>query len=143
VKKIKKPKKKRNPLKLSDQTRTRREFIDYDYVDKLSPEEQAFLAKFTDEYYGGAVKKGCKTDLHYSSDRKKYRELRTDCYNRNNRQNQDVYGLSKTCDKLDLIDDHPIEVYPEDALNELIDIKLTENPPKKSSNQSDTSGDDT
>jgi hypothetical protein len=50
--------KKRDPLKHSDQVRTRREFIDYDYVNQLSKEERDFLAKFTDEYYGGAVKKG-------------------------------------------------------------------------------------
>lgn len=35
-------------------TAARRDFIDYDYLDKLSEEEQAWLAQATDEFYGAA-----------------------------------------------------------------------------------------
>jgi hypothetical protein len=92
--------KKRDPLKHSDQVRTRREFIDYDYVNQLSKEERDFLAKFTDEYYGGAVKKGDAEALHYSDDKKEYDKLRKDCYNRNNEIGRCQYNLSKTTGKM-------------------------------------------
>jgi hypothetical protein len=35
-------------------TKTRGDFIDYDYDDKLSEEDRKYLAKFTDEFYGAA-----------------------------------------------------------------------------------------
>lgn len=89
------PKKKpRNPLAASDAPRTRKELLDYDYLKKLSPEELEYLAKFTDEYVGasisktksGRVKKG---HLHNT------KELAKDCYDRNNRRNNDVLGVTK------------------------------------------------
>lgn len=55
--------KKRNPLKLSDQTKPRQSYIDYDYVNKLSPSERKFLSKFTDEYYGGVFEPNDKKNL--------------------------------------------------------------------------------
>lgn len=81
-------------LEKANQTRTRKEFIDYDYIDKLSPEEKKELAQFTDEYYGGAVSK-------YENGRVKKGHLHDtikmakDCYDRNNRQNNDVLGVTK------------------------------------------------
>lgn len=33
-----------------------REFIDVDYLDRLSPEEKAWLAKFNDEFHGGCFR---------------------------------------------------------------------------------------
>lgn len=36
--------------------KSRREFIDYDYTDKLNKEEREFLAKFSDEFYGADFK---------------------------------------------------------------------------------------
>jgi len=36
------------------QTRNRAEHIDYDYISKLSDEDQAWLARFSDEYYGAS-----------------------------------------------------------------------------------------
>jgi hypothetical protein len=90
-------------LKRSDQVRTRRELIDYDYVDKLDPEARDFLAQFTDEYYGGAIKKGDPNALHYSEDQEECDRLRKDCYNRNNEMNRCQYNLSKTTGKLSQI----------------------------------------
>lgn len=87
-------------MKHSDQVRTRREFIDYDYVNQLSPEERKFLAKFTDEYYGGAILKGDKNAIHYSDDPKEYDRLRKDCYNRNNEISRCQYNLSRTTAKM-------------------------------------------
>lgn len=146
-----KKKKKRNPLNFKQQTRPRREFMDYDYVHKLSPEEKEFLAKFTDEYYGGAVKKGCKTDIHYSPDKKEYDRLRKDCYNRNNRQNIDTYGLSKMALRLvdiendvaiDELDKKASYINFEDALIEVLD-SLAEQPSQKTGDKTDAGSDDT
>lgn len=39
--------------KASNYRLTTRWLVDYDYVSKLSPEDQAWLAQFTDEYYAG------------------------------------------------------------------------------------------
>ena len=50
-------------------------FIDYNYLDKLTEEEQIWLAEFTDAYYTGANNKVSKT---WSKEEKR------DCYNRNN-----------------------------------------------------------
>lgn len=76
------------------QPRTRKELIDYDYIDKLSPEEKELIAQFTDEYYGGAVGK-TKTGRIKAGHIHNTKALAKDCYDRNNRQNNDVLGVSK------------------------------------------------
>lgn len=67
---------------------------DYDYIKELNPEEKNFLAAFTDEYYGGSVAKDKngkvkKGYLHKTT------ELAKDCYDRNNRRNNDVVSVTK------------------------------------------------
>lgn len=88
------------------QTRSRKEFIDYDYIKDLSEDEKKLLAQFTDEYYGGAVHK-TKSRIRkdgttvYGSGKIRSGhlhntdELAKDCYDRNNRQNNDVLGITK------------------------------------------------
>jgi len=76
----------------------RSELIDFDYVDKLSEEEKAWLNKFSEEYTNASFKKNkdgsfSRKNLHKGS-------LRNDCYNRNNWRNNDVYGVSKANDML-------------------------------------------
>ncbi len=76
----------------------RQDLIDYDYIDKLSHEEKLWLSKFTDEYVGGAFKKDedgshSKDNIHSDSQRK-------DCYDRNNRRNNDIYAIKKSSDML-------------------------------------------
>lgn len=79
--------------------KTRRELLDYDpvylkYLEKNHPEEFLYLAQFTDEWAGanvrkddnGRVKKGY---LHST------KELAKDVYDRNNRRNNDVLGVSR------------------------------------------------
>jgi hypothetical protein len=75
--------------------RTRQEYMDADYIDKLSPKEKEFLSKFQEEYYGASLApedspKQWKKDLH------KTKELRKECRDRNNARNRDLYSISRT-----------------------------------------------
>lgn len=90
-KKNPKRKKKRNQevypnLKKGLNSRVRQEYLDMDYIDKLSPDEKAFLDKFAGEYYGGSFNKD-GTDLT-ANDNEGYREA----YDRNNARNRCLYG---------------------------------------------------
>lgn len=74
--------------------RTRKELIDYDYVNQLSDDEKKWLAQFTDEWAGAAVEKNSVGNvkpghLHRTN------KLAKDCYDRNNRRNNDVLGVTK------------------------------------------------
>jgi len=60
--------KKRNPLNPNHQTKPRQSFIDYDYVNKLSKKDRAFLSKFTDEYYGGVFSEDDSKNLIQGED---------------------------------------------------------------------------
>lgn len=71
--------------------RVRREFLDQDYLKSLSPQELAWLNKFMGEYYGANLDfKNLKNNLH------KTKKLKKDCTDRNNKQNNDLYGVTKT-----------------------------------------------
>lgn len=74
--------------------KVRRELLDADYLQKLSPEELAWYNQFIDEYVGASVKKNKngsvkKGHLHNT------KALAKDCYDRNNLRNNDVLGVSK------------------------------------------------
>lgn len=98
--------KKRNPLNPNHQVRTRREFIDYDYVNQLSKEEIEFLKKFTDEYYGGGnFKRNEDRTFNYSKNAHKTDIERRECYKRNARQSRDLYNLLKISGRLENIGD--------------------------------------
>jgi hypothetical protein len=95
---------KRNPLNTNDQVRTRREYIDYDYVNQLDNSAKKFLQKFTDEYYGGGGFRRQEDDTYnYKKNVHKNDELRRECYRRNTRQNKDIYNLTKISGKLQVI----------------------------------------
>lgn len=65
-----------------------REFVDYDYVDKLSDEEAEFLANFSDNYYSGRFRKD--DDVNPIKNRK-------EGYNRARKQRFDIMsGRSKS-----------------------------------------------
>jgi hypothetical protein len=74
--------------------RTRKELLDADYLKKLSPEELEWYAQFTDEWAGASVSKtkSGKIKAGYLHNTK---ELAKDCYDRNNRRNNDVLGVTK------------------------------------------------
>lgn len=96
-KKLQKPKKKLNyGLNRTYMPRVRKEFVDMDYLKELSQEERAWLSKFSNEYYGRSLSKDKPhRNLH------KTKELIKDCSDRNNRQNNDLYGVTQANGLLD------------------------------------------
>lgn len=81
-------------LQLSKTNAIRREWFDMDYLEKLSPDEYRWLAQFIDEYLcanisknsNGRIKKG---HLH------KTKETAKECYDNNNKRNNDLFTVSK------------------------------------------------
>lgn len=70
--------------------KSRYELIDYDYVDKLSDDNKAWLNKFTEEYVNASLdSENLKNNFHYTDDLKK------DCYRRNNARNRDILTRAK------------------------------------------------
>ncbi len=62
-----------------------RDFIDFDYVSKLSSEEADWLNKFSTEFYGATFNNN-ETDLHQTVIK------RRKIYNENNARERDVYN---------------------------------------------------
>lgn len=73
--------------------------VDYDYVDKLGPEEQAYLAQFSDEYYAG--------DFHYSEPFHDTKELKRERYNAQNHNWNDAMTRSGAAMSLFPLDFEP------------------------------------
>lgn len=128
-----------NPgLKKELHPRTRWEYLDADYMDKLSPEEKEFYSKFNEEYYGASLAKEdepkkWKKDLH------KTPELRKECRDRNNARNRDLYSISRTKgwvesikDNEDALDDRRILQHD---LDERVIIKEIDEKTKKASSK--------
>lgn len=69
--------------------RVRKEFVDMDYMKDLSDKDKAWMEKFAGEYYGGSLNtEQPRKNIHKS------RKGIKDCFDRNNRQNNDVYGVT-------------------------------------------------
>lgn len=68
--------------------KVRQEYIDYDYLDKLSPEEKDWLNKFSEEYINARFN-GDETDIDQSA------EGRKASYDRNNARNRCLYSQLK------------------------------------------------
>lgn len=74
--------------------RVRKELLDADYLKQLSKEELLWYAQFTDEWVGANIHK-TKTGKVKSGFLHNTKELAKDCYDRNNRRNNDIYAVSK------------------------------------------------
>lgn len=96
-------------------SKVKQQYFDYDYVDKLNPEEKEWLSKFTDEYLGANL--SAPKPLH------KTKALRKDCYDRNNSRNRDVYNISKVSGALGYGEEVPerATANPEDEIIRLLD----------------------
>lgn len=74
--------------------RSRWELIDYDYIDKLSETDKAWLNKFTDEYVNANFdRKNLKNNLH------KTRELISEIDRSNNNRKTDAMTVAKASGK--------------------------------------------
>lgn len=70
--------------------KTRYELLDYDYLDKLTEKEKAWLNDFTEEYVNASLdSKNVENNLHNTE------ELKKDCYRRNNARNRDILTRAK------------------------------------------------
>lgn len=74
-------------------SRTKHEYIDFDYVDKLTEDEKEWLNNFNEEYLGGNFQHSGK-QLH------KTKAAKRDCYNRNNARNRCAYSIAKARGKV-------------------------------------------
>lgn len=92
-----------------------KELVDHDYLDRLTPEEKAWLEQFDDEYYGASFKGAV---LHPE-------DARRELYKTKNQRNQDIYGrglrtssmpVTASADQQDWTDHKPSPEYRE-ALN--------------------------
>lgn len=94
-KKTKRSKVKYSALDPSVNLKTRYELIaDYDYLNKLSEKEKAWLNKFTKEYVNADLDNKRKSKNLHKTDR-----LRKDCYDRNNARNRCVLTRAKASGK--------------------------------------------
>lgn len=70
--------------------KTRKDLIDYDYLDQLSEKEKDWLNRFTEEY----------TNARFDHKGKKIQKERKDSYDRNNARNRDILTRIKAEGKL-------------------------------------------
>jgi hypothetical protein len=119
-------------LKLSVQSRLNREFVDYDYIDQLSPDEKAFLSKFTQEQYSGTFEKNEDDTYSYDNfDPKIYKgnlarndKERRESYERNNKKLKDVHGQITAFSSFTEYDTLAEKVNPQEAIDNIIDISI-------------------
>lgn len=100
--------------------KTRYELIaDYDYLDKLSDKDKAWLNKFTKEYVNADLDtKRPGKNLHRN------KELRKDCYDRNNARNRCVWTKCKASGNFASIDEVPKKVIENENYEEFIVEKI-------------------
>ena len=73
-------------------SKIRQEYLDYDYLNKLSEDELKWLADFTKEWNNASVgsQKDAKNNRFHNTP-----EMVKDCTDRNNRRNRCAYGNTK------------------------------------------------
>ncbi len=106
----------------------RREYLDQDYIEKLSPDEKQWLSNFNEEWLGANFD-------HEGELLHKTKEERREIYGRNNSRNRDLIGQMNAQNKLlatdkikEMLEKEELnqQVNPaniEDALVDLIDMK--------------------
>lgn len=94
---------------------SRRELNDYDYLDKLNPEQLEFLNKFQEEFVNATVAKDGSA-LHNTD------ELRKDVYDRNNARNRDIHIKAQITGSLLSLDDKIGHVQMNDTIIDEDDI---------------------
>ena len=99
-------------------------YVDFDYVNKLSPEEKVWLSKFAGEYYGNNNILS-EEAIHSTID------LKNKCYKTDNAIRRDIanYGYQATLKDSDINEDcmsvfEESEVYSDEAFVELMDARM-------------------
>ena len=128
-------------LKKGYNLKSRQHLIDFDYLDKLNPEELDWLNRFSEEYHGANFKHKGKIVQRKKAQRK-------NCTDMNNHRNNDVLvmtnvqgilsNITDTKDN-DLIDMNPEQIaiaMQENALIEQQELDFPEKLKKKRSNTS-------
>lgn len=116
--------KKRYSLSPKKNRKVLRDLIDYDYLDKLSPDNLDYLEQFSKETYTASFdhkNTGFKRRKPLNN-----REQQKILYKENNRRNQDILAIKKGSNMIDEIKDYQqVEENREDKLIALLDQKLT------------------
>lgn len=94
--------------------RVRRDLLDADYLDKLTPEELRWYAQFMDEWAGANIKKSKRTKKPVRGHLHDTNELAKSCFDANNKRNNDVYSISKATGRLDFFD--PVRFFTEEDI---------------------------
>lgn len=110
--------------------KSRRDLIDFDYLDQLSPKDLKWLNQFVDEYVNANFKRGRKRILpkvlekrRTKAGQRRTRDLnKYDSYKRNNARNADAYTKEKAAGMLHSLDDiKKLTPSPEDQIIRRID----------------------
>jgi len=119
--------------------KTRYEEIDYDYLDKLSPEELEWLNKFSGEYINAGLSKlgDNEDDMHATTEDRKL------CTDKNNARNRCILTREKAMGTISFIEDLKYSLYKGDT-EDIILAKIALNKKFGNSDEySDYDGDDT
>ena len=95
-------------------TRVRQEFLDADYLDKLSDEELKFYNKFCAEYYNANFVRKDGPESEYCDEKNihqnlKAKEVRKELTDDNNRRNNDMFGSRRAMGQLIYLDSTAME----------------------------------
>lgn len=111
-----------NPAK---SPKVRKELLDADYLDQLSPEELRWYAQFTDEWAGAAVHKN-KAGKVKSGYLHNTEALAKSVYDANNKRNNDVLGVSKANNLLRTINMNPSLNDDDKEVDDIYDTSIVE-----------------
>lgn len=105
----KKPKKKRDVKQYPGLdrklfSRVKQEYHDIDYAHKLSDDDKAWMSQFMEEHLGANLDEERLDNKYGNEPFHNTRELRKDCFDRNNARQRDIYGLNKATGTLDSFD---------------------------------------
>ena len=129
--------------------KTRCELIDYDYLDKLSPEELQWLNSFSEEYTNANFNhKGKRIHKKIIVKSKKRKNKKVDKFKNksetaNNKRNVDIYTRQRAAHCLDYFSefdegDEPVFEFWEDMIIYQLDNSLTKKLKKSNNNTSST-----